>query len=389
MKISLNRNHLIRSLSVYGAFLLLLIFLGCQNSVGTENKNKVPVAEELITLSQQQFDHGNLTLGTLSKSIFYNAVRSNGHFEILPENKVIVSSFFGGRVKNLKLIPGSPVIKGQHLFQIENPEFIKLQETYLTAKGQIKNLQANFERQKSLYLDSLTSEKIFLKSESEYFQTKVKMESVGKQLEMMHLNPQELTYANIKTAIHIKAPLSGYVSSINAVNGANIDPSQEALTILNADRLHLELFIFEKDFSKIKEGQPILFNLQNDSKNTYSAEVHLLNKSVDPEQRTITIHADLFPEDMNDKFIPGLFVEALIRTEKSTELALPKEAVTRIDGRNYVLRLQDVIAQQYNFEKVEVQLGKTNENSVQILNAQTIGLESQFLLNGSFQLIAE
>ena len=54
MKISLNRNHLIRSLSEYGAFLLLLIFLGCQNSVGTENKNKVPVAEELITLSQQQ-----------------------------------------------------------------------------------------------------------------------------------------------------------------------------------------------------------------------------------------------------------------------------------------------------------------------------------------------
>ena len=215
------------------------------------------------------------------------------------------------------------------------------------------------------------------------------MESVGKQLKLLHINPQELTYGNITSSINIKAPLSGFVSSIKASNGLNLNTSEEALTVINTDKLHLELFIFEKDFSKINKGQRILYNLQNDPKNTYTAEVHLINKSIDSEQRTITIHADLAPEDLNSSFLPGLFVEAFVQTDKSVEFALPKEAIAQIDGKNYVLRLRDLTDQKYTFEKIEVNLGKTNENSIQILNAQMLDLKSQFLLEGSFQLVTD
>jgi hypothetical protein len=53
------------------------------------------------------------------------------------------------------------------------------------------------------------------------------------------------------------------------------------------------------------------------------------------------------------------------------------------------LRLRDLTDQKYTFEKIEVNLGKTNENSIQILNAQMLDLKSQFLLEGSFQLITD
>ena len=388
MKISLAKNYLTRSLTINLAILLSLAFFSCKDS-RTEKKDELPLADQLVTLSQEQYDYSDLRLGTFAKDTFYESVHSNGFFEIPPENKVIISSYISGRVKNLNLLLGNKVTKGQDLFQIETPEIIKLQEAYLTAKGQIKNLQSNFERQQSLLSDSLTSEKNFLKSESEYLRAKVIMESVGKQLKLLHINPQELTYGNITSSINIKAPLSGFVSSIKASNGLNLNPSEEALTVINTDKLHLELFIFEKDFSKINKGQRILYNLQNDPKNTYTAEVHLINKSIDSEQRTITIHADLAPEDLNSSFLPGLFVEAFVQTDKSVEFALPKEAIAQIDGKNYVLRLRDLNDQKYTFEKIEVNLGKTNENSIQILNAQMLDLKSQFLLEGSFQLITD
>ena len=347
------------------------------------------MAEDHIELSEIQFEAVQLQTGGFMEDIFNESVHSNGYFEVPPENKVVISSYFGGRVKELKLLPGNKVTKNQDLFTLENPEFIKLQEEYLSAKGQIKNLKAEFDRQADLLKEHFSSEKSFLKSELDFQQTVLRMESIGKQLLLMNIDPDQLTPSNMRSTIAVKAPISGYVSSIKTVKGSNLAASQEAMTIVNADELHLELFIFEKDIEHVKEGQAIDFLLQNHPQTTYQAEVHLINKSIDKELRTINVHADIYKDSIQSHFFPGLYVEAFIQTKTIRSMALPKEAIAELDGNNFVLKLMEHDNGKYTFEKSEVILGESNTKNVQILNAEQFDSQSQFLLKGTFQLIAE
>jgi membrane fusion protein, heavy metal efflux system len=371
-----------------GVFLLLLTSLSCNQTEKTPNE-EANLAEDHIELSEIQFEAVQLQTGGFMEDIFNESVHSNGYFEVPPENKVVISSYFGGRVKELKLLPGNKVTKNQDLFTLENPEFIKLQEEYLSAKGQIKNLKAEFDRQADLLKEHFSSEKSFLKSELDFQQTVLRMESIGKQLLLMNIDPDQLTPSNMRSTIAVKAPISGYVSSIKTVKGSNLAASQEAMTIVNADELHLELFIFEKDIEHVKEGQTIDFFLQNDPQTTYQAEVHLINKSIDKELRTINVHADIYKDSIQSHFFPGLYVEAFIQTKTIRSMALPKEAIAELDGNNFVLKLMEHDNGKYTFEKSEVILGESNTKNVQILNAEQFDSQSQFLLKGTFQLIAE
>ena len=139
----------------------------------------------------------------------------------------------------------------------------------------------------------------------------------------------------------------------------------------------------------MKEGQAIDFFLQNDPQTTYQAEVHLINKSIDKELRTINVHADIYKDSIQSHFFPGLYVEAFIQTKTIRSMALPKEAIAELDGNNFVLKLMEHDNGKYTFEKSEVILGESNTKNVQILNAEQFDSQSQFLLKGTFQLIAE
>tara|TARA_B110000046_G_scaffold35749_2_gene39107 strand:- start:75059 stop:75241 length:183 start_codon:yes stop_codon:yes gene_type:complete len=56
----------------------------------------------------------------------------------------------------------------------------------------------------------------------------------------------------------------------------------------------------------------------------YEATVHLVNKTIDPVNRTIGIHGHLVNEKLNDRFTPGMYLEAKIQTSSDSGLALPE-----------------------------------------------------------------
>ena len=103
----------------------------------------------------------------------------------------------------------------------------------------------------------------------------------------------------------------------------------------------------------------------------------------------MSLHAEILSEDLDGVFHPGLFVEASIMTDETKGFALPKKAVTMVDGKYYTLVLLNSKDSIFEFQKREVILGKSNENEIQILNTNDFDPKSQFLLNGVFQLISD
>ena len=370
--------------------LILLAACSSKNSTTTsDNMNVENSTEEVYTLTTNQFNLSEMKLGKLEMQEFYEVVKSNGIFDVPPQNNASISSYFGGSVKDVVLIPGERVKRGQVLFTLENPEYVQLQQDFLESQGQLTYLKSDYERQKNLAQDNVTSQKNYLKSESDYTVTRVRYESLGKKLELLNINPKTLTIENIRTAVNVIAPINGHVTQVNITKGSYLNPSDVAMVLVDADHMHLELNIFEKDINKVKVGQPIHFRIQEDHGKQYEAIVYLVNKTVDAEMRTIGVHGHLIDEKLTNRFNPGVYIEAEIYTTSDTRLSLPQGALIEVDNSYYVLVLDSSSDAGYTFGKKEVKTGASNKDNIQILNASDFNENTEFLVKGAFNLIKD
>ncbi|MDB4286171.1 efflux RND transporter periplasmic adaptor subunit [bacterium] len=347
------------------------------------------VAEEGYNLTKLQFTSSDMELGKLEMKEFHEIVKANGMFDVPPKNRATISTYFAGTVKSIRLLTGERVKKGQVLFTLENPDYVQLQQDYLEAKGQLTFLKSDYERQKNLFQDKVTSQKKYLQAESDYTVTRVKLKSLSKKLTLMGINADVLSIENIRTTITVKSPINGFVTQVNITRGAFLTPSQTAITIVDTDYLHVELTIFEKDLPKVRIGQSIQFSIQEDNSKEYKASVHLVNKTVDPEKRTIGIYGYLSDEKLASKFNPGMYVEADILTTSESRTSLPQDALVEVEGKYYVLVLSNSTNEGYSFVKKEVETDLSNNGYVEILNANDFQDNSEILTRGAFNLITE
>lgn len=364
----------------------LAILISC-NPKNTENANGTSENEtsDSVTLSESQFTAGQMELGKITLQEFNTIVKANGVFDVPPENKTMVSAYFAGYIKNLTLLVGEAVTKGQVLFTLENPEYVLVQQNYLEARGRLNYLKSDYERQKTLMEADVTSQKNFLKAESDYNVTQAQYQSLKKQLELMNIDPNTLSPENIRATISVRSPLSGFVTAIPVTQGMFLNPSDVAMTITNMADMHLELKIFEKDLPYIKEGQVIKAKLQSDSEKIFMAEIHFVNKAINAVDRSVEIHGDLVnPEDVK-LLTPGMYIEAEIITNSHIYPALPVEAISNIETDYYVL----VKESGQSFKKKLVQVGITKDGYTQILNASDFDSETEFLTKGVFNLITD
>ena len=326
-----------------------------------------------------------MELGQITLQEFSTVVKANGMFAVPPQNKADVSAYFAGYVKDIRLLPGDTVKKGQVLFTIENPEYVQVQRDFLEASGRLDYLRSDYERQKALMADNVTSQKNFLKAESEYKVTLAQYQSLIKQLNLMNINPRTLSGDNIRSIISVLSPLSGYATAVNISKGMFLNPSDIAITVTNTDDLHIELKIFEKDLPAVKIGQPINIRLQNNTDHVYKGKVHLVNRAIDERERTVMIHGDLLNGEDVKLFAPGMYIEGEILTTTSQYPALPSDAVVNIDNDFFgLVKENDTI-----FKKVLIKAGSTNNGFTQILNSDDFGQGTQFLTKGAFNLLTE
>lgn len=367
--------------------ILSLLFCACSSEQINKDFEKQNVIDDRIHVTQAQYQMGEMELVELTHQPFSKTVKANGLLDVPPENNATVSAYFGGYVKEIRLLPGQKIVQGQTLFVLENPEYVETQQNFLEAKSQLNYLKLDYERQKELSKENITSQKNYLKAESEYKITLARYESLRKRLSLMNISAANITESNLKSTIVVTSPISGYITSVNASKGMFLNPSDVAVTIMNTDHMHIELAIFEQDLSYVKEKQAIHFKLQNDGSMEYDAEVYLINKAIDPVKRTVKVHCHLSnPSDLKS-LIPGMYVEAEIYTTKDSALALPEDAVVNVGNDYFVLVLKEKNSKGFVFDKVKVKLGATNNGFIEILNQNEFSKGTKFLGKGAFNLI--
>ncbi|QJP34782.1 efflux RND transporter periplasmic adaptor subunit [Nonlabens sp. Ci31] len=369
---------------------LILALYSCGEQSNTSDQieaESTAAMDNRIQVTQAQLEHSNMILGTLEEKSFPSIVSVNGIIDVPPENRAVVNAFMGGYIKTTSLLVGDVVRKGQVLVTLENPEFIKLQQEYLEVNEQLSYLKSEYNRQVSMKAENITSQKSFLKAESDYKTAVAKHTGLDKQLRMLHISPSIVRSGTISSVVSIYAPISGSITKVNISKGSYLSPATEILEIIDTDHIHLELSVFEKDIMKIKKGQEIDFKIPEASSDRYKAEVHLVGTSIE-ENRTIKVHGHLENEEKTH-FLTGMFINASIITDSAFAKAVPNEAVVEVDGVFYVLVLDQKEGDTYYFNQEEVKVKSSYNGFTVIENKSSFDSETKFLTQGAFNLIGD
>jgi cobalt-zinc-cadmium efflux system membrane fusion protein len=362
---------------------IILIAVSCK-----ETKNEVvnEVNDGLITVSKAQFKNMEMQIETPKEQDFDQTVKTSGKIDVPPQNRAKVSTFVDGFIKSSNLLVGDKVSKGQALFTIQSTEVVDIQKEYLEVAEQMVYLKSEFNRQKTLFDEKITSQKNYLKAESEYKSARGRYQSLRQKLLMFNINPAQTERGNITSTITVFAPISGDITVMNANVGMAVAPSDVILEIVNNKDIHLEMDVFEKDILKIKENQTIKFTITEASTEEFFGKVHLIGKSIEGNERTTNVHGHI-DDNVKQKLLTGMFFEAKIVVDSKKGLAIPKEALGFENEKYFVLLLAKEDDKGFHFQKVQVEKGESTEDFVEIIPSNKINQNSKLLTKGIFDII--
>ncbi|MBT2160669.1 efflux RND transporter periplasmic adaptor subunit [Zobellia barbeyronii] len=367
---------------------LFITLFSCGEKESENSKTKKQQEETVdhrIFVSKAQFNGSKMTLGNIESMSFPITVKTTGMIDVPPENRAVVNATRGGYIKTVPLLIGDKVNKGQKLLTIENPEFITLQQDYMEVNERLGFLKSEYERQKTMMEENITSQKSFLQAQSNYKTAVARYNGLRKQLTLLNISPSQVESGNISSVVSIYAPISGSITKVNVTRGTYVSPATSIMEIIDNDHIHLELSVFEKDIMKLKKGQEINFRVPESSANVFKAEVHLIGTAIE-ENRTIKVHAHL-EDEKEANFLTGMFVEAEIITEISEANAIAETAVVAIENTYSLLKLNEETDEGYYFDSVSVNVGNTYEGNIALIAMDKLTKEDKILTKGTFNLI--
>lgn len=372
------------------AFLLIFITMSCGNNSKTENKSDETHEEEVsnfVSLNLSQLDVMNIELGSIKSINLGNTLKVNGQLELPPQNMASVSALLGGRVKSVGVIEGDFVKKGQVIARLENPEFIALQQKYLSLKSNLSFLENDYNRKKSLIKDGITSQKALQKAEADYLEGKSNLNATKSTLRILNVNLKSIENENLVSSISIVSPIKGYVQKISINIGKYVSPQQEMFDIIDNDFLHLGLNVFEKDINKAKVGQKITFTLTTQTDKIYDAEIFALGKAFEMDTRSVKVHAKIIGDHKG--LLSGMFVEARILTDSKKANALPNEAFISENGLDYIFIQKNKDEDNIKLEKIQINKGISDLGFSEVVFINEIPKDALVVIKGAFYVNAE
>lgn len=411
-----------RNIILTAAIVTTTLLTNCGNNKTEEHAGELAHQGEhenasTATLTAEQMRSIKIEMGIIEKKQLTASLKANGILKVPNQNRAHVTATLGGVVKTIQVQTGNSVSKGETIATISNNSFIIMQEEFLSSSSKLELAQTEFERQKTLKEGNAGSLKSFQQADAELKSLKAKKSSLQKQLELIGINTSSLSSDNIQSVISITSPISGTVSNVLVNIGSYVEANNPIAEIVDNSQLHLDLYVYEKDLQKLKEGQTIHFTLTNNPGKEYDADVYAISNTFEPSTKAIAVHAMV--KGNKQGLIDGMSITALVSLENATVDAVPTDAIVSSEGQDYIFIVTDahkeeehhgdeaghkhdeeghhhdadekkeVPAGEMTFEKIPVRKGTTDIGYSEITLLKDIPKNSKVVVNGAFFILAK
>lgn len=343
-----------------------------------------------LFLSAEQLKYSGIEYGDIHQQSLSHIVNARGKL-VLPINAIIDHvSKYPGMVSSINVKEGKHVQKGQLLASISSSEFVNAQQRYIMVKNQLVMLEQEYERQKELNEDKVSSDKKFEKALADYNVAIAELTGLGLQLSMAGVDINNLREDNLNSNINILSQQEGYVEGISANPGKYVMDDECIMQVINREQLLVELNVFEKDIMLLQAGQKVSFTLSNLSNKVYEAKIISIGNIVNEENRVIKVLAEF--RDLDGRMLPGMFVASEIHTGEATVTALPDEALVRLDDGSWIFYYTSPAEQEKEgtiFHTATVNKGITQKGMSEITLIDKIPSDARIVIKGAYSLKTE
>ena len=387
---------------------LLLISCGNKENNPQEEEQKVTTDEleqTIASLTVEQIKTVGIQYGTIEQKQLTATLKANGALRVPNNNKANVTSLYGGVVKSINVQLGDFVKKGQVIATIANPQFIQLQEEYLSTSSKITFAEQEVARQKELNEGNAGALKNYQSANADLKAMRTRRASLQQQIQLMGINPNSLNNGNLRSALSVTSPINGTVSNVFSKIGSYVDVSSPVAEIVDNSQLHLDLNVFEKNLPMLKVGQIIHFTLTNNAVNEYDSKIYSIGTSFENDSKSIPVHATVTGNKSG--LIDGMNITAIVSLNNVTTDAVPNDAIVSADGKDYIFVVtnkqakeikpeegevaneaetkgKEKVAKNTNFEKIEVVKGVSNMGYTAITLVKDIPTNAKIVTKGAF-----
>lgn len=408
-------------------FCLLLAFsiwgISCNNETpknaelqleDTEHPGEETHEEEtptVVALTPEQIAAVGIELGKVEQKELTATIRANGMLKVPYTHQANATSLYGGAVKTLNVQIGDDVSRGQVVATITNPQFIQMQEEYLTIGNKIVFAEQELQRQQMLNAGNAGALKNLQSAKAALSTLRTRKSSLHRQIKLMGINPNTITNDNLKSVLTVRSPLNGTVSQVFARIGSYVDVSAPVAEIVDNSSLHLDLQVFEKDLMKLRVGQTIHFTLTNNPVKEYDAKVFSIGSSFENESKTIAVHCNVTGDKTG--LIDGMNITGVVSLSEVTSPAVPNEAIISSEGKDYIFLVTDKAPEEHHekepethndereadaqghekeavkFERIEVLKGVSNMGYTAVTFLKPVAEDEQIVVKGAYFINAK
>jgi cobalt-zinc-cadmium efflux system membrane fusion protein len=326
----------------------LHLIISCKEEKSTGQQN-VEQAEEsghdvhenpsTTSMTSEQIRSIGIAIGSIEEKELTAALKANGTLKVPNQNRATVNTLYSGVIQTLLVQPGDKVTRGQLIATLANPDFMRSQEEYIATNDRIALAELEYNRQKELSAGNAGALKNFQAATTELKTLQTRHNLLGQQIRLMGIDPAVLGDGKLITTLSVKSPISGVISNVSAQIGSYVDLTTPIAEIVDNSQLHLDLFVYEKDLSKIRENQVIHFTLTNAPGKEYDARIFSLGSSFEGESKAVSVHAKVLGNKTG--LIDGMNITAAVSLEKAKVPAVPTEAIVNVQGQDYIFIVTD------------------------------------------------
>jgi len=284
-----------------------------------------------------------------------------------------------GRIIRLSADIGQQVRAGQPLAILESAEVGQVRAQEQEAESLVQIARENFQREKRLEQQGITSRKELLTAEAELRRQEAALQSAREQLRVLGAgNGDGGQFA-------LTAPFAGVVVARDGSIGEMTTPADQIFTVANLSRLWIELDVYERDLSRIKPGQAVEVSTAAYPRRVFPGRIVYIGDVLDPQKRTVRARVEIPNEDRLLK--PGMFASGrvLVGGGGAPVIVVPQDAVQEIEGNKVVFVPGNRPGE---FRARTVQVGEPADNGRVVI---TSGLSAgdTIVVSGAFALRSE
>jgi HlyD family secretion protein len=353
-------------------------------------------------------DNGTIWTDTVKRGPMLREVRGLG--TLVPETILLIPAVTDGRVDKRYILPGTPVKAGTAILDLSNPE---LQQTALDAQYQMKGAQANLEQTRALLqnqlmdkrtqaasissayhtalLDRETNEQLSangLVSDLIYKKSQVAAAELAKQddlaqkevetfensiasqvaVQQANLDERRAMYELKKSQLdqlHVRPGIDGVLQELDVEVGQKVTMGTVLARVAQPTHLKAQLKIAETQAKDISIGQKASVDTHN---GIIAGHVTRIDPAVQNGTVTVDVGLDgVLPPGAR----PDLSVEGTVEIERLADILFVGRPVH--GEANSTVGLFKVVDDGKEAARVQVQLGRSSVNTVEIVRGLEVG----------------